>query len=133
MLSQEGGAAEAQGAGSSGCGGRRCVRTTRRGNIERARAAPDLVKGGFTPAAPSRLWGADMTYVRSWEGWLYLIFVLDAFSRKAVVDGQPRPAHRALVLGALNTAIHGRSPALGPVRHSDRGSQCTSVEFGGVG
>lgn len=52
-------------AGLSGCGGRRCVRTTLRGNVERARTVPDLVKRDFTPAASNRLWVADITYVRS--------------------------------------------------------------------
>jgi transposase InsO family protein len=48
------------------------VRTTRRDGLERAPAAPDLVKRNFVPEAPDRLWVADITYARSWEGWLYL-------------------------------------------------------------
>src|SRR5215213_409779 len=46
--------------------------------------APDLVKRNFTPGVPVRLWVADITYVRTWEGWLYLAFVLDTYSRKVV-------------------------------------------------
>ena len=71
-------------AGLISCGGRKRIRTTRRDTVERAPAAPDLVKRNFVPEAPDRLWVADITYARSWEGWLYLAFVLDAFSRKVV-------------------------------------------------
>ncbi len=68
-------------AGLFGCGGpRRKVRTTLRAQTERIPPAPDLVKRNFTPEAPDRLWVADITYVRSWEGWLYLSFVLDTYS-----------------------------------------------------
>jgi len=59
--------------GLIGCGDRRRhARTTRRDGLERAPAAPDLVKRNFVPEAPDRLWVADITYARSWEGWLYL-------------------------------------------------------------
>jgi putative transposase len=64
-----------------GCGGRRRkARTTLRSQTERAPAAPDLVKRNFAPEAPDRLWVADITYLRTWEGWLYLAFVLDTYS-----------------------------------------------------
>ncbi len=119
-------------AGLVGCGGRRRrVRTTRAGTAERAPAAPDLVKRNFTPGAPNRLWVADITYARSWEGWLYLAFVLDAYSRKVVGWSMANHLRTELVLDALNMAIHNRRPAAGLVHHSDRGSQYTSVEFGG--
>jgi putative transposase len=118
-------------AGLFGCGGRRKFRTTRRCTPERALAAPDLVKRDFTPGAPDRLWVADITYARSWEGWLYLAFVLDAFSRKVVGWSMANHLRTELVLDALNMAIHNRRPAAGLVHHSDRGSQYTSVEFGG--
>jgi putative transposase len=73
-------------AGLSGCGGRkRKARTTVRSQTERTPPAPDLVKRNFTPEAPDRLWVADITYVRTWEGWLYLSsFVLDTYSRRIV-------------------------------------------------
>ena len=119
-------------AGLVGCGGRRRrVRTTRTGTTERASAAPDLVKRNFTPGAPDRLWVADITYAGSWEGWLYLAFVLDAYSRKVVGWSMANHLRTELVLDALNMAIHNRRPAAGLVHHSDRGSQYTSVEFGG--
>jgi putative transposase len=117
--------------GLIGCGGRgRHARTTRRGGLERAPAAPDLVKRNFVPEAPDRLWVADITYARSWEGWLYLAFVLDAYSRKVVGWSMANHLRTELVLDALNMAIHNRCPAPGLVHHSDRGSQYTSVEFG---
>jgi len=118
-------------AGLVGCGGRLRVRTTRQARAARAPAAPDLVKRNFTPAAPDRLWVADITYARSWEGFLYLAFVLDAFSRKVVGWSMANHLRTELVLDALNMAIHNRRPSAGLVHHSDRGSQYTSVEFGG--
>jgi putative transposase len=114
-----------------GCGGRRrVVRTTRSYVLERAPAAPDLVMRNFIPEGPDRLWVADITYVRSWEGWLYLAFVLDAFSRKVVGWSMANDLRSELVLDALNMAIHARRPAPGLIHHSDRGSQYTSVGFG---
>jgi putative transposase len=111
-------------AGLVGCGGRRrYARTTRRGGLEHAPAALDLVKRNFVPEAPDRLWVADITYARSWEGWLYLAFVLDAFSRKVVGWSMANHLRSELVLDALNMAIHNRCPAPGLVHHSDRGSQ----------
>jgi putative transposase len=119
-------------AGLFGCGGRRRkVRTTLRSQIERTPPAPDLlVKRNFTPEAPDRLWVADITYVRTWEGWLYLSFVLDTYSRRVVGWSMANHLKTELVLDAVNMAIHNRRPAPGLIHHSDRGSQYTSVEFG---
>ncbi|MBA4116187.1 MAG: IS3 family transposase, partial [Rubrobacter sp.] len=97
-----------RGAGLVGCGGRRKIRTTRRSEAERAPAAPDLVERNFTPGAPNRLWVADITYVRSWEGWLYLSFVLDAYSRKVVGWSMANHLRTELVLDALNNERSGR-------------------------
>jgi putative transposase len=113
-----------------GCGGRRRVHTIRSYVLKRAPTAPDVVMRNFTPEGPDRLWVADITYARSWEGWLYLAFVLDAFSRKVVGWSMANHLRTELVLDALNMAIHNRCPAPGLVHHSDRGSQYTSVEFG---
>jgi putative transposase len=95
-------------AGLIGCGGSsRHARTTRRDGLERAPAAPDLlVKRDSVPGAPDRLWVADITYARSWEGWLYLAFVLDAFSRRVVGWSMTNHLRTELVLDALNMAIH---------------------------
>jgi putative transposase len=118
--------------GLFGCGGRRRARTTRKSAAkEHLLKVPDLVKRNFAPRAPDRLWVADITYVRSWEGWLYLSFVLDTFSRKVVGWSMANHLRAGLVLDALNMALYNRRPpAPGLIHHSDRGSQYTSVEFG---
>ena len=84
----------------------------------------------FTPEAPDRLWVADITYVRTWEGWLYLAFVLDTYFRKVVGWSMSKSLRTELVVDALNMAIYTRRPQPGLIHHSDRGSQYTSVEFG---
>ena len=117
--------------GLFGCGGpRKKVRTTLRSRTERTPPAPDLVKRNFTPKAPDRLWVADITYVRTWEGWLYLSFVLDTYPRRVVGWSMANHLKTDLVLDALNMAIYTRRPSPGLIHHSDRGSQYTSVEFG---
>jgi putative transposase len=119
-------------AGLFGCGGaRRKARTTLRSRTERTPPAPDLVERNFTAEAPNRLWVADITYVRTWEGWLYLAFVLDTYSRKIVGWSMANNLRTELVLDAVNMAIYTRRPSPGVIHHSDRGSQYTSVEFGG--
>ena len=118
-------------AGVFGCGGRRRkARTTLRPHTEGTPPAPDLVKRNFTPGAPDRLWVADITYVRAWEGWLYLAFVLDTYSRRIVGWSMANHLRTELVLDAVNMAIYTRRPQPGLIHHSDRGSQYTSVEFG---
>jgi putative transposase len=118
-------------AGLFGCGGhRRKPRTTLRSHTDRPPPAPDLVKRNFTPEAPDRLWVADITYVRTWEGWLYLAFVLDTYSRRIVGWSMSNNLKTELVLDAVNMAIYTRRPQPGLIHHSDRGSQYTSVEFG---
>jgi putative transposase len=118
-------------AGLFGCGGRkRKARTTIRSQTERTPPAPDLVKRNFTPEAPDRLWVSDITYVRTWEGWLYLSFVLDTYSRRIVGWSMSNNLRTEIVLDAVNMAIYTRRPSPGLIHHSDRGSQYTSVEFG---
>jgi putative transposase len=118
-------------AGLFGCGGRRRkASTTSRSPTEHTPPAPDLVKRNFTPEAPDRLWVADITYVRTWEGWLYLSFVLDTYSRKVVGWSIANNLKTELVLNALNMAIYTRRPSPGLIHHSERGSQYTSLEFG---
>jgi putative transposase len=118
-------------AGIFGCGGhRRKARTTLRSQTEGYLPAPDLVKRNFNPEDPDRLWVADITYVRTWEGWLYLSFVLDTHSRRVVGWSMANNLRTELVLDAVNMAIYTRRPSPGLIHHSDRGSQYTSVEFG---
>ena len=117
-------------AGLFGCGGRsRKARTTLRSRTERILPVPDLVRRNFSPQAPDRLWVADITYVRTWEGWLYLSFVLDTYSRRVVGWSMANNLRTELVLDAVNMAIYTRRPTPGLIHHSDRGSQYTSVEF----
>lgn len=94
-----------------------------------ARPAADLVQRQFVADAPNRLWVADITYVPTWAGFLYLAVVLDAFSRKIVGWSMAEHLRTELVLSALNMAIGTRRPA-GVVHHSDHGTQYTSIAFG---
>jgi putative transposase len=93
------------------------------------RPAPDLVNRQFRAAAPDQLWVADMTYIPTWAGFLYLAVVLDAFSRKVVGWSMGERMTADLVLAALNMGLHTRKPAA-VIHHSDQGSQYTSVAFG---
>ena len=94
----------------------------------RARPAPDLVKRNFTAAAPNQLWVADITYIPTWTGFLYLAVVLDAFSRKIVGWAMETSLRVELVLNALDMALQQRRPT-SVIHHSDQGSQYTSLAF----
>jgi putative transposase len=92
--------------------------------------ASDLIRRNFTADRPDQLWVADITYLPTWTGWLYLAVVIDACSRM-VVGWSMRPHMRAeLVVDALEMAIAHRRPHTPPIHHSDRGSQYTSLAFG---
>jgi putative transposase len=95
-----------------------------------APAAPDRVKRIFTATAPNQLWVADITYVPTWEGWLFLAVVIDAFSRRCVGWSMRDDLKADLVVDALGMAVTRRRPAAGVVHHSDRGSQYASLAFG---
>ena len=95
-------------AGLAGVSRRKGVRTTRRDG--RARPAPDLVQRAFTADAPDRLWVADITYIPTWAGFLYLAIVLDAFSRRIVGWAMANHLRTRLVLDALDMAIAQRRP-----------------------
>lgn len=114
-------------AGIAGVSRRRFARTTIRD--ERVRPAADLVDRDFTAEKPDALWVADITYVATWTGFLYLAVVLDAFSRKIVGWAMAGDLRAPLVLDALNMAIGQRRPRE-VIHHSDQGSQYTSVAFG---
>ncbi len=114
-------------AGLAGVSRRKGVRTTRRDH--RARPAPDLVQREFTADAPDRLWVADITYIPTWAGFLYLAVVLDAFSRRIVGWAMASHLRTDLVLDALDMALAQRRPS-DVVHHSDQGSQYTSIAFG---
>ena len=114
-------------AGLYGVSRRRWVSTTVRDR--NARPAPDLVERNFVAPAPNCLWVADITYIPSWAGFLYLAVVLDAFSRKIVGWAMATHLRTELVLAALNMALGQRRPAA-VIHHSDQGSQYTSLAFG---
>jgi len=104
-------------------------RTTRPDALARRR--PDLVARDFTAAGPNRLWVADLSYLRCWEGLLFFAFVLDAFSRRVVGWQLASHMRSTLVLDALRMALHQREPGADVelVHHSDRGSQYTSTDY----
>jgi putative transposase len=101
--------------------------TTRRDHD--ARPAPDLVDRNFTASGPNQLWVADITYVPTAAGFLYLAIVLDAWSRKVVGWSMANHLRTELVLDAMEAAIGQRRPS-SVIHHSDQGCQYTSVAFG---
>ena len=114
-------------AGLRGISRRKGTRTATRD--ARARAAPDLVERAFTADAPDRLWSADITYIPTRAGFLFLAVVLDAFSRRVVGWSMANHLRTRLVLDALDMALWQRRPD-GVIHHSDQGSQYTSIAFG---
>ena len=100
--------------------------TTRR---DGGRQAPDLVDRNFSADRPNALWVADISYVPTWAGFLYLAVVLDAFSRRIVGWSMSTSLATQLVLDALNMALEQRRPKE-VIHHSDQGSQYTSIAFG---
>jgi len=116
-------------AGLRGVSRRRGFTVTTERN-RRERPAPDLVKRQFAADAPNQLWVADMTYIPTWAGFVYLAMVLDACSRKVVGWAMGEEMTGDLVVAALNMALATRKPG-SVIHHSDQGSQYTSLAFGG--
>jgi len=114
-------------AGLEGASRRRFVKTTQRS--EDARPAPDLVDRDFTVSGPDQLWVADITYIPTWAGFLFLAVVLDAWSRRVVGWAMATHLRTQLVLDALDMALWQRRPQ-SVIHHSDQGTQYTSIEFG---
>ena len=115
-------------AGLVGASHRRGGPTTTRRDKD-ARPAPDLVDRNFTASRPDQLWVADITYVPTAAGFLYLAVVLDAWSRKIVGWSMANHLRAELVLDAMEAAVGQRRPK-DVIHHSDQGSQYTSVAFG---
>jgi putative transposase len=111
-----------------GASHRRAGPTTTRRNKD-DRPAPDLVDRDFNAAGPNQLWVADITYVPTMAGFLYLAVVLDAWSRKIVGWAMANHLRAELVLDAMEMAVGQRRPK-DVIHHSDQGSQYTSVAFG---
>jgi putative transposase len=115
-------------AGISGLIERKRGRTTIR--VPGVRVADDLVQRQFRPAAPNVLWVADLTYLRTWQGWLYLAAVQDAYSRRIVGWSMADHMRAELVVDALQMGLARRRPGPGLVHHSDQGSQFVSLAVG---
>ena len=100
-----------------------------------ARLPEDLVQRRFAPLAPDQLWVADITYVSTWSGWVYVAFVVDAYARRILGWRAGTAMTTKLVLDALEQAIWtrgraGRADLAGLVHHHDHGSQYTSLALG---
>jgi putative transposase len=117
-----------RGAGIVGCHRRRQVITTLR--EPSAPPAPDHLQREFSAEEPDTCWTADITYVPTWAGFLYLAVVLDVFSRRIVGWAMADHLRTDLVLSALEMALWNRRPAPGVIHHSDHGCQDTSLAFG---
>jgi len=113
--------------GLQGASRRRWALTTVRDS--KARPAPDLVERNFRAEDRDRLWVADITYIPTWTGFLYLAVVVDAWSRRVVGWSMASHLRTELVLEALNMALEQRRPE-GVIHHSDQGTQYTSIAFG---
>jgi putative transposase len=94
------------------------------------RVADDLVDRKFASGAPNRVWVADITYLRTWQGWLYLVAVQDLYSRRIVGWSMADHMRAELVTDALEMALAHRRPDPGLIWHSDQGSQFVSLAFG---
>jgi putative transposase len=114
-------------AGLAGASRRRYVLTTTRNR--QARPAPDLVARNFAAEGRDQLWVADITYIATGSGFLYLAVVVDAWSRRVVGWSMANHLRTELVLAALNMALGQRRPTE-VIHHSDQGTQYTSIAFG---
>ena len=106
---------------------RKRPRTTLRDHAHRP--APDLVARDFAAAGPDRLWVADITYIPTWAGFLYLAVVVDVWSRRVIGWAMESHLRTELVLAALDMAVEQRQPG-DVIHHSDQGCQYTSIAFG---
>lgn len=113
--------------GLQGASRRRWMTTTTRD--ERHRPAPDLVDRKFVAERANQLWVADITYIPTWEGFLFLSVVLDVYSRRIVGWAMLSHLRTELVLQALTMALNQRKPK-DVIHHSDQGCQYTSIGFG---
>ena len=106
---------------------RRFKRTT--DSLHAFPVAPNLLDQDFTATEPNQKWGADISYVWTREGWLYLAVVIDLFARRVVGWEVSDRLQKELALSALRRAIAVRRPSAGLIHHADRGSQYCSIEY----
>lgn len=114
-------------AGLQGRHPRAWKKTTIRG--ERPVPAPDLIGRNFTATRPDQRWCGDITYIKSWDGWVYLATVIDLHSRRVVGWAVADHMRTTLITDALTMALKSRRPKGKVIFHSDRGTQYTSHEF----
>ncbi len=91
--------------------------------------APNIIGQDFAASKPDEKWGADISYIWTREGWLYLAVVIDLFARRVVGWAVGGRLHRDLALAALRKALMMRRPSEGLIHHSDRGSQYCSIDY----
>ncbi len=110
-----------------GCRARRRIRTTRSdpGHVP----APNLVERRFAVAHPNQLWVGDITYIPTWEGWLYLAVLIDACSRRVIGWAMANDLGGELTLAALTMALERQRVGTQLVQHTDRGSQYTASAY----
>lgn len=113
-----------------GCRAKRRTRTTR--SDQTHSPAPNLVDRRFTVAVPDQLWVGDITYISTWEGWLYLAVLIDACSRRVVGWAMAESLGGDLTQAALTMALDRRRPEPALMHHSDRGSQYTATGYQAV-
>ena len=94
--------------------------------------AQNILNRDFSPSAPNRAWGTDITYLWTQQGWVYLAVVIDLYSRRVVGWSMDRRMKKALVIRALMMAVNLRKPPVGLIHHSDRGSQYCSIDYQAV-
>ncbi len=109
---------------------RRGKRRVRKSTTAEAEAAPDLVKRDFTATRPNELWVADITYIPTWEGWLFLAAIVDVFTKRCCGWSMRNDLTADLVVDALGMAVTLRRPQGDTIHHSDRGSQYRSLAIG---
>ncbi len=114
-------------AGLRGCMRGKKRRTTRSDPL--AAPAPDLLRRDFVAGEPNKVWLADITYIPTREGFLYLAFILDTHSRRIVGWSMNSHMRTELVVDALEMAVWRRKPSVGLIHHTDRGSQYTALSF----
>lgn len=93
------------------------------------RVVENVVNWGFSPAAPNRVWVTDITYIRTYEGWLFLAVIVDLYSRQVVGWAMQSQMTADLVLQTLVSVVWKRKPAAGLIIHSGQGSQFTSSDW----
>jgi putative transposase len=116
--------------GIAGVSGREGKRRRRKSTVPETEAVKDLVRRDFTADEPDQVWFADITYVPTWEGWLFLAVVMDACTKRIVGWSMRDDLKSDIVIDALGMGTQMRRPRAGLVHHSDRGAQYRSLAFG---